>query len=98
VSTHASRRISDYMDGELDPSAADDVERHLARCAWCRGILSDFRQIVAIARTLDVPPVAGDLWPAIAAHVEAGRGRRLYLIDARDSSARVGRGRRSYDD
>jgi anti-sigma factor RsiW len=64
-----TRRISDYLDGELPAAQAASLERHLARCAGCRRVLADFRLIAELARAQPAPPSRPDLWPSIAAHV-----------------------------
>ena len=71
-----TRRISEYLDGDLTPSEAASLERHLARCAGCRRVLADFRRIAELARARPALPSRPDLWPAIASHVLAG-GRFL---------------------
>lgn len=65
-------RLSDYVDGELTPAEHLDVERHLVTCAACRTTVDELRAVVARAASVtDVRPAA-NLWPAIAARIEAG--------------------------
>jgi len=44
--------ISEYIDGDLSPALARDVEHHLWVCEKCRGIFLDFRALVAVTRVL----------------------------------------------
>jgi predicted anti-sigma-YlaC factor YlaD len=60
-------RLDEWVDGELDPRAAAEVEGHLASCAVCRERERRLRQLLAHAASLPrsvAPP--RDLWPGIA--------------------------------
>ena len=46
------RLISEYIDGELSPAAACELEDHFRTCGECRAILSEYRSIVAATRFL----------------------------------------------
>ena len=39
-----------YVDGDLAPPVAREMERHLWTCARCRELFLDFRSLVAIVR------------------------------------------------
>lgn len=68
-------RLSDYVDGELTPAEHLDVERHLVACAGCRVVVDELRGVIARAASLaDARPEA-NLWPAIAARIDAGAAR-----------------------
>jgi anti-sigma factor RsiW len=41
-------RISEYIDGTLDPQVRADVERHLATCEICSAILDSTRNIIVL--------------------------------------------------
>jgi hypothetical protein len=66
---HTLSRLSDYLDGELAPREAKEVEAHLDGCPECSRVLDELRAVVAAAGELpDVPPDR-DLWPAIEARL-----------------------------
>lgn len=65
--------LSEYLDDELDAARRDALEAHLAECDACRGALADLRTIVADAAALAPGEPPHDLWPGIAARIEAGR-------------------------
>ena len=44
--------ISEYVDGDLSPALARNVEQHLWVCQRCRAIFLDFRTLVAVTRAL----------------------------------------------
>jgi anti-sigma factor RsiW len=51
--------LTDFVDDALGPAERADVERHLERCAECRAIVEDQREIRGVAGTLDLrdPPI-----------------------------------------
>ncbi|MFZ5650105.1 MAG: anti-sigma factor family protein [Bacillota bacterium] len=52
--------LSAYLDGMLDPSVTDSVDRHLKRCPVCRSEAEDLKMIVRLVRELpEVEPPAG---------------------------------------
>ncbi len=71
--------LSDYLDGELDADRRAALEAHLAKCDACRSALGDLRTIVADARALESGEPQVDLWPGIAARIEAEREIALPL-------------------
>jgi hypothetical protein len=58
-------RLSEYLDGELEPAERAALEQHLASCGACAATLDDLREVVARAGALPSPPPAADLWPGI---------------------------------
>jgi anti-sigma factor RsiW len=76
-----TERLDDYLDGELDEAAFQEVELHLAACASCREEERGLRAVIAQAAALPrrVEP-SRDLWPEIASEVE--RRRRYTLLRA----------------
>jgi predicted anti-sigma-YlaC factor YlaD len=67
-------RLSEYLDGELEPTDAELAARHVAECPACRRALEELRGVAARARALPHAAPARDLWPGIAARI--GRGER----------------------
>jgi anti-sigma factor RsiW len=63
--------LSDYLDGELDPSRREEMEFHLRDCGECASTLASLRRLVLLAHSL--PERASgpdpDLWPGIAARI-----------------------------
>ena len=45
---HVWDRISEYIDGTLDPQVRADVERHLATCEICSAVLDSTRNIIIL--------------------------------------------------
>lgn len=68
---HWTERLSEYLDGELDRTERAAVEAHLRECGQCRSDLRQLQSVVTRARSLEDRPPAVDLWPAIAARLEA---------------------------
>ncbi len=64
-------RLSDYMDSDMVEDDRAALEAHLAVCAECREALADLRQIVARAHQLGDLVPSRDLWPGIAAVIDA---------------------------
>jgi anti-sigma factor RsiW len=63
--SHWIDRLSDYLDGGLDPEDRAAADRHLASCETCAGTLADLRAVVTSAALLpDIAPER-DLWPDI---------------------------------
>ncbi len=56
----ARLQTSDYLDGDLDPSAVDAVERHTRWCPNCRRMLTNLRHTVSGLRALRDQPVPPD--------------------------------------
>src|SRR5687767_15543313 len=64
-------RLSEYLDGELEPRERAAIETHLAGCVECRTDLADLRAVVARAQSLtDTAPIA-NLWPGVEARIDA---------------------------
>jgi anti-sigma factor RsiW len=70
MTDHWTDRLSEYLDGELDPADHAALERHLAACADCRATLAELGDVVARAGRLQPRPPAGDLWPGIAPRLD----------------------------
>ncbi len=62
--------LNAYADATLDPSERADVERHLAACAACRGLVEDLRAIVNAAATLEFRDPPGRAWARIERAIE----------------------------
>jgi hypothetical protein len=73
MNTHDAftERLSDYIDGELDPAERRTVEQHLAGCETCRTALDELTGVVARAAALTDTPPDADLWPGVATRINA---------------------------
>jgi anti-sigma factor RsiW len=61
----ASHRLSAYLDGDLTPELARELEGHLEECRECSELLADLEGIRARARELPDQFPTQDLWPGI---------------------------------
>lgn len=48
----AQRKISAYMDGELDAASWRSVEHQFSQCGECRKMVADFKEVDALVRGL----------------------------------------------
>jgi hypothetical protein len=79
---HVRDRLDYYLDGELSEEERLLVEEHLGRCDECLDEMEALRSIRDGARNLprELTPPA-DLWPAIAARIQAGTEPRGEVIE-----------------
>ncbi len=42
--------LSDYLDGELDPSLCEEIEKHIGHCENCRIMVDTMKQTVTLCR------------------------------------------------
>ncbi len=76
MSTHWTDRLSEYLDGELEPADHAACEAHLASCGACRQVVTELQQVIAAARAdVDRDP-STDLWPGILAQIATKEGPR----------------------
>jgi hypothetical protein len=66
-----TERLSEYVDGLLEPDARAALDEHLAGCAECRDVLADLRRVTERARALEDRPPERDLWPGVAERIGA---------------------------
>jgi hypothetical protein len=62
-------RLSEYLDGELQPGERQALEAHLATCEECRSTLAELRGVVARVQAGADRPLRKDLWPGIARRI-----------------------------
>lgn len=73
-----TERLSDYIDGELDPRERADIDRHLAACDECRTVVKELRAVAARAATTRADRTPDrDLWAGIAARISDRQLRRF---------------------
>ena len=70
-------RLDEYVDGDLEEAAFQEVELHLSGCAACRQEERKLRALLAEAAALprQVAPTR-DLWPEVAARLRGAEGAR----------------------
>lgn len=71
-----SNRLSEYLDGDLEPAESSDVERHVALCADCRATLAGLRALAESLPALRDREPRRDLWPGIAGEIGAAPSAR----------------------
>jgi anti-sigma factor RsiW len=49
--------ISGYLDGELDTTACDEIERHCHQCASCAALVNGLRETVGLCRQAGSVPL-----------------------------------------
>jgi len=76
-------RLSEYIDGELEPSERRALEAHLTGCAECRADVDALRAVVARARSLTDTPPTSNLWPDVATRIGAPPAPRTTLTTRR---------------
>ena len=64
-------RLADFLEGDLPPAPRAAAERHLSGCAACSALVADLRALTDEARALPPLEPSRDLWPGIAARIEA---------------------------
>jgi anti-sigma factor ChrR (cupin superfamily) len=65
-------RLSEYLDGEMDPAERVSLETHLGECAECAAVLEGLGRVRARAKELSRVPVPQALWPRIEAAIALG--------------------------
>jgi anti-sigma factor RsiW len=58
---HLLGQLSDYVDGELERTMCEEIERHLAGCQNCRVVVDTLSKTVTLYRTQGQTPVPGDV-------------------------------------
>ena len=59
-------RLSQYIDGELEPGERADVSAHLESCAACRALASDFARVRDLGRALGPIAPPEHIWLEVA--------------------------------
>lgn len=66
-----SDRLMAYLEHETDDATRAALERHAVTCDECGALLADLRKLRIDASNLPVLTPSRDLWPGIAARIEA---------------------------
>lgn len=67
-------RLSEYIDGELQPDECDALERHLVECDACRDAVASLRRVRMRAGSVADRPPQVDFWPRIAERIGVNTG------------------------
>lgn len=67
-------KLSEYLDGELEPGACADVDGHLADCGRCQEFLESLRRAVAHVASTDAPELPEHLKRDILSAYARARG------------------------
>jgi anti-sigma factor RsiW len=70
---HWTDRLSEYVDGELDPPTRVAIDAHLAICAECRATRDALTRVIARARRVPYREPSRDLWTSVEAAIDASR-------------------------
>ncbi len=76
-------RLSEYVDGELDPADRAALDVHLQLCEGCAGTVEELRAVLQRAGALEPDAPGTDLWPAIEARIAAPRRARVFDLRGR---------------
>jgi len=66
-------KLSEYMDGELDPAVCAEVDGHMVDCAPCKEFLESLRRAVAHVASTQVSDLPDDLKHAIVSAYERAK-------------------------
>lgn len=67
-------RLSEFLDGTLEAAEREAVAEHLEQCGRCRADLEGLRAVLEQAQGLRTMSPPRDLWPGIAAAIQAPLG------------------------
>jgi anti-sigma factor RsiW len=81
-------RLSDYLDGEMTPSEAHDLERHLDECDACRSTLDELRNVIAATAAFEDAEPTRDLWAGIATGIGAAAAAERAPVDLQQYARR----------
>ncbi|HOX26041.1 MAG TPA: zf-HC2 domain-containing protein [Candidatus Krumholzibacteria bacterium] len=84
---HVDQRIQAYLDGELAPAAAAELQEHLRECADCRQRLEAARRCWQLVDIAVAPPLRRSVWPRVEAVVARRRGLRAWSWPQRGLAA-----------
>ena len=70
-------KLSEYLDGEVDPAVCAGIDRHLADCERCQVFLESLRRAVAHIGSISLPELPEDIKREILAAYRAARGGGL---------------------
>ena len=72
---HVGERLTDLIDGRLDPAEAAEVTRHLDSCEACRTELGDLQALRTLLRSVEIPEPRATFWGRLEARLAQERAR-----------------------
>ncbi len=75
MSAHPGEGLSEWLDGQLDDTAAAKVARHLEECARCRAEAEELRALRTLLRSADTPPARETFWAHVEGRIADERAR-----------------------
>jgi hypothetical protein len=72
-------RLGDYVDGTLPAEALQAVETHLAVCARCRSLVTDFQTVRAMTLSLEPEVPSPHVWTRLSSALELTPRRWAFL-------------------
>jgi len=73
------KQLSAYLDGELNPHEAQQVEAHMRTCRECASVFTDFRENGQLFMAARQPAPAG-IWQAVQGQIASNQRRRHPLL------------------
>jgi predicted anti-sigma-YlaC factor YlaD len=68
---HALALLDDYLDAELDPTIASQVNAHLDECRDCRAEFDEGKRLKELLRNQSPPSPADEYWPEVSSLILA---------------------------
>lgn len=84
-----SEALDAYLDLELSPDEAQNVENHLANCSACERRLAELESLVAKLKTLPEPVLSRDLADSIESRIRASEMNKVETVSADNSANTV---------
>ena len=82
--------LGDYVDRSIPAPRAGAFEVHLAGCAQCRALVSDFRTLQTVAGSLERRTPPEQVWTRIATAIKLMNVLVARGLDRADSTRRTG--------
>ena len=65
------KKLSEYIDGELDTLTCEELERHVKECIPCKICLMTLKKTVNLCREMDTNPVPNDFSERLREMIES---------------------------
>jgi len=64
------KKLSEYIDGELDTLTCKELEEHVKECVTCKSCLATLKKTVNICREMDTNPVPAEVSQRLKAMIQ----------------------------